>query len=242
MATHLMTATIGRFRMLRDRGPGGLPIWSFIDPRTSGARAIAHRIPAVLRRLERWYGDYPFVSSGVIVDRSRLGYALEVQTRPLFDGTPDLSTLVHELAHQWYGNAVSPRTWQHIWLNEGFATYTEWLWAARRHPGAAQSRFDRLYREPAGSSLWSPPPAAPGRAANLFGRPVYDRGAMALHALRTQVGLATFLQAGRRWAQVHDGGSARTSQLRTLAERVSGEPLGRLFADWLWRDGRPDGY
>jgi aminopeptidase N len=65
---------------------------------------------------------------------------------------------------------------------------------------------------------------------------------MALHALRTQVGLATFLQAGRRWAQVHAGGSARTSQLRTLAERVSGEPLGRLFADWLWRDGRPDGY
>jgi aminopeptidase N len=242
MATYLMTATIGRFRMLRDRGPGGLPIWSFIDPRTSGAKAIAQRIPAVLRRLEKWYGDYPFVSSGVIVDRSRLGYALEVQTRPLFDGTPDMSTLVHELAHQWYGDAVSPRTWQHIWLNEGFATYTEWLWAARRHPGAAQARFDRLYREPAGSSLWSPPPADPGSAANLFGRPVYDRGAMAMHALRKQVGWSTFLRISRRWAQVHDGGSARTSQLRTLAERVSGQPLGRLFSDWVWLDGKPDGY
>jgi len=178
----------------------------------------------------------------VVVDRSPLGYALEVQTRPLFDGTPDGSTLVHELAHQWYGDAVSPRTWQHIWLNEGFATYSEWLWAARGHRGAAQDRFAQLYGEPAGSSLWSPPPADPGQGANLFGRPVYDRGAMALHALRDRVGFATFLRICRRWARVHDGGSARTGQLRTLAEQVSGDRLGRLFSDWLWRDGRPGGY
>jgi aminopeptidase N len=196
----------------------------------------------VLRQLEAWFGPYPFVSSGVIIDRANLGYALEVQTRPIFDGTPGTSTLVHELAHQWFGDHVSPRTWQHIWLNEGYATYIEWLWAERRDPGRTGDIFDDLYATPAGSGLWSPPPADPGDGAHLFGSPVYDRGAMALHVLRQRVGRATLLQIARRWVRVHGGGSASTAQLRALAEQVSGVGLRRVFRDWLWLDGRPGGY
>ncbi len=241
MATYLMTATIGQFRMLTGEGPDGLPLWSFVDPHADGGVQIARQVPAVLRQLTRWYGTYPFVSGGVIVDPAPLGYALEVQTRPLFDGTPGKITLVHELAHQWFGDEVSPRTWQHIWLNEGFATYAEWLWAARTNPGAAQDRFDELYATPASSGLWSPPPADPGDGANLFGSPVYNRGAMALHLIRKQVGRSTFLQISRRWVRIHGGGTARTHQLRVLAERVSGEELGPIFHDWLWMDGKPTG-
>ena len=242
MATYLMTATIGRFRMITDRGPRGLPVRSFVDPRARGAGAVAAKVPAVLRQLSAWYGRYPFVSSGLIIDRAGIGYALEVQTRPVFDGTPRTATLVHELAHQWFGDEVSPRTWQHIWLSEGFATYTEWLWHRRREPGAAQARFDDLYAVPDGRALWSPPPADPGDAAHLFGTPVYDRGAMALHVLRDRVGARTFLRIARKWVRVTAGGSASTAGLRALAERVSGARLGRIFRDWLWRDGRPAGY
>ena len=242
MATYLMTATIGHFRMVTGEGPGGLPLWSFVDPRMDGGVQVAREVPGVLRQLSRWYGKYPFVSAGVIIDRAPLGYALEVQTRPLFDSMPGKILLVHELAHQWFGNEVSPRTWQHIWLNEGFATYTEWLWAARTDPGAAQDRFDNLYATPASSGLWSPPPADPGDGANLFGSPVYNRGAMALHLLRKEVGRSTFLEISRRWVRIHGGDSARTGQLRALAERVSGEELGRLFHDWLWLDGKPTGW
>ena len=242
MATYLMTATIGRFRKITQRGPGGLPILSFVDRRQPGAAAMAEKVPAVLRQLIRWYGPYPFVSSGVIIDKADIGYALEVQTRPVFDSTPGIRLLVHELAHQWFGNAVSPRTWQHIWLNEGPATYSEWLWAGRGQPGAVENRFDNLYASPPGSDLWTPPPADPGDPANLFGRPVYDRGAMALHAIRKQVGRATFLRICRRWAEKYGGGSFRTVDFRRHAERISGQQLDQVFADWVWLDGKPAGY
>jgi aminopeptidase N len=244
MATYLMTMTIGKFRIYRATAADGTPILTFVDPRRDGVRA--RRSVATTRKVMRWlsasFGRYPFETSGAIIDPSPIGYALEVQTRPVYSYVPDAGLQVHELAHQWFGNAVSPSTWQHIWLNEGFATYAEWLWAARNNPGRAEDLFRRYYARPGNDSLWRPAPARPGEPINMFGDPVYIRGAMALHVLRREVGSRTFFRIARAWVHRYSGSDASTGDLLRLAERVSGEQLDGLFHDWVWSRGRPAGY
>jgi aminopeptidase N len=244
MASYLMTMTIGKFRIYRATAADGTPILTFVDPRRDGVRA--QRSVATTRKVMRWlsasFGRYPFETSGAVIDPSPVGYALEVQTRPVYSYVPDARLQVHELSHQWFGNAVSVSTWQHIWLNEGFATYAEWLWAARKNPGRAEDLFRMYYARPRYDSLWRPAPARPGEPINMFGDPVYIRGAMALHVLRREVGSRTFFRICREWVRKHAGSDASTADLRRLAERVSGEELGGLFRDWVWSRGRPAGY
>lgn len=241
MASYLTTVAIGRFDVVRGRAVG-VPLRSYVDPGINGASATARKVGRVLRVWQRRFGPYPFTSGGLIIDRADFGYALEVQTRPVFPFNPGQLTLVHELAHQWFGDSVTNRDWSDIWLNEGFATYAEWLWQARRNPGAPHRNFVELYRKPADSSLWSPPPARPGSPENLFGSPVYNRGAMALQALRERIGSADFFTVLRRWAREHRYGNVTTQQLKRLAEQVSGQQLDRLFHVWLYRDGKPRGW
>ena len=244
MASYLMTASIGKFRRYTSAAADGTPILTFVDPsfNQAAARQSVTTTGNVMDWLTERFGPYPFDTSGAIIDTAQVGYALEVQTRPYYPGIPSTRLQVHELAHQWFGNAVSPSTWQHIWLNEGFATYAEWLWAERTTPGRAQALFRQYYSLPASDSLWRPAPARPGDARHMFGEPVYIRGAMALHVLRSEVGAVDFFRIARAWVRRYSGADADTSDLRRLAERVSGEDLTDLFRDWVWTDGKPQGY
>src|SRR5207247_1547073 len=106
---------------------------------------------------------YPFQAMGGIVpDVPGLSFALETQTRPVYSpnffvsGSPDERTTVvaHELAHQWYGDSVSVRDWHDIWLNEGFATYAEWLWQEHLGVDTAAQQFDRFYELPPEHAIW----------------------------------------------------------------------------------------
>jgi aminopeptidase N len=185
------------------------------------------------------FGDYPFHTAGAVVDDPRLGYALETQERPVYLGfAPDERFIVHELAHQWFGNSVSPWSWQDVWLNEGFATYAEWLW--REHTGqeTAQKIFERHYREPSRSSFFSPPPGNPGEHG-MFGPSMYARGAMCLHALRTKVGDDKFFRILREWPAAHRYGNASITEFIVFAEKIAGTQLDRLFVNWLYKKGKP---
>ncbi|MGW4789462.1 M1 family metallopeptidase [Streptomyces sp. NPDC004096] len=241
MAAYLATATVGTFKVESYTTRDGIRVYNAVDPREASAAApVLKELPSVLAWESKLFGPYPFRAAGAIVDRAPdVGYALETQTRPVYDRAPSLSTLVHENAHQWFGDSVSLTRWQDIWLNEGFATYAEWLYSEQHGGRTAQQTFDALYARPASDDVWSFPPADPGSGAHIFDSPVYDRGAMALHKLRTTVGDATFFRILRTWAAQNRGGHGTTAQFTGLAERLSGKRLDALFHTWLDTAGKP---
>jgi aminopeptidase N len=142
----------------------------------------------------------------------------------------------------WYGDAVTLRTWPDIWLHEGFATWSEWIWTERQGGKTAAQRFKQLANTPAqNSAFWNPPPGDPGIAANLFDGTIYDRGAMTLEALRERVGDAQFFAVMRRWYAEHQYGNVSTPEFIALAEKVSGQDLGAFFDTWLYEPNKPAG-
>ncbi|WP_250404674.1 M1 family metallopeptidase [Streptomyces cellostaticus] len=241
MAAYLATATIGKFRVERYTTRDGIQVYNAVDPREASAAApVLKKLPSVLAWESKLFGPYPFRAAGSVVDHARdVGYALETQSRPLYDSAPDVGTLVHENAHQWFGDSVSLTAWKDIWLNEGFATYAEWLYAEQHGGDSAQKTFDALYARPAGDRLWAFPPGDPGSGENIFDTPVYARGAMTLHELRRAVGDRDFFRILRAWAAAHRAGHGTTAQFTRLAGRVSGKNLDALFHTWLYERGRP---
>ncbi|MEU7059496.1 M1 family metallopeptidase [Streptomyces sp. NPDC046197] len=241
MAAYLATATVGKFQVQQYTTADGLKVYNAVDPREASAAApVLKKLPSVLAWETKLFGPYPFRAAGAIVDHApKVGYALETQTRPLYDKAPDLGILVHESAHQWFGDSVSLTRWKDIWLNEGFATYAEWLYSEQHGGDSAQETFDDLYARPSGDRLWAYPPGDPGNGKNIFGAPVYDRGAMALHELRTAVGDRVFFRILRAWATGHRHGHGTTERFAALAQKESGKNLTGLFHTWLFAQGKP---
>ncbi len=170
MAAYLATATVGKFKVEQYTTPSGIKVYNAVDPReTAASAAVLKKLPSVLEWEAELFGPYPYRAAGAIVDRApQVGYALETQTRPVYDRAPDLSTLVHESAHQWFGDSVTLTSWKDIWLNEGFATYTEWLYAEQHGGPSAQKAFDERYATAADDALWSfrPPTRAAARTSS----------------------------------------------------------------------------
>ena len=239
MATYLATATLGRFDLTRS-SVDGVPSYVAVDTKI-GFRTVLAKLPAMIRYYSSIYGPYPFDAVGAVVDRAgKVGYALETQTKPVFDRMPDEATLAHELSHQWYGDSVTLTQWPDIWLHEGFATWSEWIWSEHLGGRSAHDSFARIYATPADKGwLPSSPPGDPGVPSNLFGSSVYDRGAMTLQALREKVGDTTFFAIMRAWAQDNRWGNVTTPQFITLAEQQSGLDLGAFFQTWLYQPGKP---
>jgi aminopeptidase N len=253
-ATYLAMISIGNYDVYKSTMTTTtgrkLPIWSFIEPKLGTQAAARALVPKAIRYLERRFGPYPFNSAGIVVKDTDVGYALETQNRPVFDNdegeTVDDLTNVHEWAHQWYGNSVTLSDWVDIWLNEGFATYAEWLWDASHGGPSTAETFQKEYDshldpplDPKEDNLWTPAPAAFDDPADLFGSQGYLRGAMTLEVLRQKVGSHDFFVILRKWAQQNAYGNVSTPEFIALSERVSGQDLDVFFKAWLFTEGKP---
>lgn len=237
MAPYLATVVIAPMREQRTTSPAGVPIRNFFPSGTyaDGVRDFA-RMGEMVDYFSEIISPYPFGEYGVATVPAELGYALENQTMAVFGrdmlGTDEESQLVvaHELAHQWFGDSVGIGDWSDIWLNEGLANYFQYVWLAHADPGYDLDTAMTKLRAEQDPDLG--PILDPG-AAGTFGESVYERGALAVHALRRTIGDAAFFELVHRWTVEHAYGVATTEQFIALAEDVSGQDLTDFFAAWL---------
>jgi aminopeptidase N len=236
MATYLVQVVVGNLRSEQLTGPAGLPIRNVYDADAgSGVRAAFEPQGEMIDFFDDLFGPFPFATYGAVVVDEDLGFALETQTLSLFgSGVVGEPVVAHELAHQWFGDHVSVARWADIWLNEGFATYAQWLWSEHRGEGSVDAIALAAARTP-GLDV---PPADPG-PDQLFHPTVYLRGALTLHVLRHELGDAAFFEVLRTWVDRYGGASATSADFEALAGEVGGHDLRPLFDAWLRAPGLP---
>jgi len=266
MATYLSTATVGLFDYTRTfsattLGVSGnsLEIYNAFESALSAAQksaaaTAAGRQGGIIKFMADEIGaSYPFDSTGVVLHRTALGYTLEVQTKTHFSGSSiDLSTLAHEIAHQWFGDSVGPATWREIWFNEGFATWWEWYWGNQQNGSATtvEQRFTSNYNSTSQPTRWNTPPANLPDASVMFDTfPVYTRPAMMLEAYRQIVGNSTFFAFQRTLVTENAYSTITGGQFIALAKRLAQEQSGfsssyltkldEFFQQWLYGVGKP---
>ncbi|MGW1377934.1 M1 family metallopeptidase [Streptomyces sp. NPDC002446] len=257
MATELAQVSIGKSSVLLRQGPHGLPIRDVVPTadRNLLAKWLA-RTPDHVTWLERRLGPYPYEAYGVLIADAKTGFELETQTLSLFEKTlfttanlPDWyieSVMVHELAHHWFGNSVSPRRWSDVWLSEAHATWYEALYAQDRGSGRLplETRMRHAYEQSNGWRAEGGPPAmpkapSPGEKISLFRPVVYDGSALVLFALRQKIGAAAFDRLEREWVTQHRDGVADSADFIALASKISGQNLTAFFQEWLYAERTP---
>ncbi|MGJ5831031.1 M1 family metallopeptidase [Streptomyces ossamyceticus] len=248
-ATYLATLAVGRFDITTGRTENGIPIVNAyskdLGDDAGAARASVERTGEVAAWLTEWFGPYPYNAlGGYVPNTPQVGYALETQTRPFysprqFASGSNVSVVVHELAHQWYGDLVSVAGWKDIWINEGFARYAQWLWSEHENEGTAQEIADHVYASRAADDpFWTVRPGDPG-PENQFHIAVYDRGALALQALRNEIGDVAFFEILKGWPAKYAYGNATVGDFVAYAEEVSGRRLDALLDTWLYQPTKP---
>ncbi|KUN16622.1 zinc metalloprotease [Streptomyces antibioticus] len=255
MATELAQVSIGRSTVLHREGPHGLPVRDVVPTKHRTAlEPWLEKTPDQISWMESKVGRYPFETYGLLMADADTGFELETQTLSLFErelftepAYPQWyveSIMVHELAHQWFGDSVAPAAWSDLWLNEGHATWYEALYAEEKAGKSMAARMKAAY---GASDRWRAaggPPAAPkapdpGQKIGIFRPNVYDGAALALYALREEIGRETFERLERVWVSRHEDGTATTDDFVRLASELSGRDLGDFFHDWLYGEKTP---
>ncbi|GGW69740.1 zinc metalloprotease [Streptomyces lucensis JCM 4490] len=255
MATELAQVSIGRSAVVHRSGPHGLPVRDVVpsaDRKT--LEPWLARTPGQIAWLEGKVGRYPFETYGVLMAQAATGFELETQTLSLFEkrlftdpAFPKWyveSVMVHELSHQWFGDSVSPRAWSDVWLNEGHATWYEELYAEET---AHRPMADRMKAAYGASDRWRqsggpparPKPPAPGQKIGIFRPNIYDGAALALYALRQEIGRPAFERLERLWVRNHRDSTATTADFVRLASAVAGRDLSGFLHAWLYGERTP---
>lgn len=240
MATYLASVVTGDITLVEEPPIGPTTIRHALPTDDADRLAgLAELQRPMMKLFVDIFGPYPFDNYGIAVVESDLGFlALENQTLSIF-GAALFDTasgtllaqrvMAHELAHQWFGNQVSPDVWDDIWLNEGFATWSEYYWMEQTFPER---------------DVWRAPPIALGPLTGLepealFGPNVYIRGGLTLEALRRHMGDEPFFGLLRTWVTRHAGGTASTDDFLALVEETAGPQALTLMESWIFDEQMP---
>lgn len=232
MASYLATIAVGEYQRFDDVSPNGVPIRHYIFPENQADfNRVGHITGEVIDWMSDLFGPYPFENFG-FVTADATGASLETQTMVVLSTRMiNADTVVHEIAHMWFGNYVSLDSWSEMWRNEGFATYITVMWNNRDDPeglelemAGYQSAVEESGRP---LTLGAPPPEA------LFSFQTYVGGALMVHELRLEMGDEAFFEGLRRYFETYGHSTASDAQFQAVMEAAAGRSLDAFFAKWL---------
>ncbi|MGB3443004.1 MAG: M1 family metallopeptidase [Actinophytocola sp.] len=235
IATYLTTVGIDKWTFERSTLDSGTPVVSAYAPGAEDKMSVESRLPEILTFLESKFGPYPQSAAGGIYINENIGFSLETQGRPIYAAWAEEAVVVHENAHQWYGNSVSVSEWKDICLNECFASYAQWLWDEAKYG----VNLDEQYRTEvaSGHELFAEKLYDMG-AGNEFGA-VYEKGPLALHALRREIGDDAFNRVLKEWPAKHRDGNASWPDFEKFVSETAGKDLTAFFEAWFRTDTVP---
>jgi aminopeptidase N len=219
-----------------------MPLQFFIYPEhnNAGTRAAWLNCGTMLTVFSDLFGLYPFVSEKYGMCEWTRGGAMEHQTMTSMCCFDD-GVIAHELAHQWWGDAVTYATWYDIWLSEGFATYSEALWQEHKpgSPGEPALHADMAQNRP-GDMSGSVYCYTPDSIEQIFNvDTTYRKAAWVLHMLRHVVGTDAFFAILAAYRAAYEDAAATTEDFEALAESVAGRDLSWFFAEWVYGFSAP---
>jgi aminopeptidase N len=239
LATYLTTVAIDKWTIERSTWRDGIPIVSAYAPGTDDKKKMESRLPEILDFLSEKFGPYPQSAAGGIYLNEDIGFSLETQGRPIYAKWTQLDTVVHENAHQWFGDSVSVDTWSDICLNECFASYAQWLWSEAKDKQNLDERYrSGVDRTKNRESFWGNKLHGMGTGNEFNG--VYDKGVLAIHALRRQIGEEAFARVLKEWPAAYKDSNATWKQFEDFVEKTSGQQLRGFFDAWFHSDKIPE--
>ncbi|MBP2321324.1 aminopeptidase N [Kibdelosporangium banguiense] len=238
LATYLTTIGIDKWTIERSTWAGGIPVVSAYAPGAQDKKQMEARLPEILDFLSSKFGPYPQSAAGGIYLNEEIGFSLETQGRPIYAKWTQFDTVVHENAHQWFGDSVSVDSWADICLNECFASYAQWLWAEAKE----KENLDQRYRTGVDrgknrDSFWGNKLHGMGSGNEFNG--VYDKGVLAIHALRRQIGEDAFNRVLKEWPATHKDSNATWKQFEEFVQKIAGQDLRGFYDAWFHSDQKP---
>ncbi|MFG1602546.1 M1 family metallopeptidase [Actinoplanes sp. NPDC049265] len=233
VASYLVTMAASRYRKTTATGPHGLPLTYWTRTGVDDKKlAELKKSPAAISWLEKKFGRYPFPTVGAVTVDSTS--AMETQQMvTLGDKITGLGgVLVHEYAHQWFGDAVTPRTWTDLWLNEGWATYAEYLWEQEQE-GFSDADLERFLRD--GDAKLRKKAGPPGKPnpAYFAESNVYICPAAMLKELNDKLGDKAFLALARDWVQTQKNSHQDRASFIAFVNKKTGKDFTKLINTWL---------
>jgi len=251
--SYLVTLVVGQFDIVEDKWEG-LPVLYYVPKgRKEDIGRTFGRTREMLALFSKRFGvDYPWEKYAQVVVEQYSGGGMENTSattltdralhdeRAFLDSSPD-GLIAHELAHQWWGDLITCRDWAHLWLNEGFASFCEVVWA-EHHKGTDEGAYLLIGKAKGAMAGGKERPVVDRRypfPRTMFDARAYPKGAWVLHMLRRHVGEDAFWKGVQAYAKEHKLKTVETSDFRKSMENATGRSLERFFYDWTERPGHP---